>query len=73
MSIGDRWIIDSGFSHQEIDDKNNFETSKHYKGCSVNFCNDVPCLVKGKGLIRLTHKIRCNNAYWVEGLNNKFF
>ena len=50
-------------------DKIKFETFEHYNGKSVRFGNDVPCLVKGKGSIRLTNKITCENANWVEGLN----
>ena len=33
------------------------------------FGNDAPCLIKGKGSIKLTEKISCDNAYYVEGLN----
>lgn len=49
-----------------------FENLEHYKGGSVKFCNDAPCLVKGKGPIKLIDEIRCDNAYWVEGLNYFF-
>lgn len=30
---------------------------------------DAPCLIKGKGSIKITEKISCDNAYYVEGLN----
>ena len=33
------------------------------------FGNDAPCLIKGKGFIKLTKKITCDDAYYVEGLN----
>ena len=33
------------------------------------FGNDIPCPIKGKGLIGLTDKRKCDNACWVEGHN----
>ena len=69
MSKGDRWIVDSGFSHHIIGDKSKFETLEYYKESYIKFGNDAPCIVKGKGSIKLTNKIRCDNSYWVEGLN----
>lgn len=68
MSKGDRWIIDSGCSHHMTGDKSKFETMEPYKVSCVKFGNDAPCLVKGKWLIQLTDKIKCDNIYWVEGL-----
>ena len=44
-------------------------TFTQYDGNSVRFGNDVPCLIKGKGSIKLTKNISCDNAYYVEGLN----
>ena len=46
-----------------------FKTLENYNGNSVRFGNDAPCLVKGKGSIKLTNKIICDNAYYFEGLN----
>ena len=36
------------------------------------FGNDAPCLVKGKGSMQLTNKIKCDNIYWVEGPNYNY-
>ena len=41
----------------------------YYDGNNVRFDNDAPCLIKGKGSIKLTKKILFENAYYVEGLN----
>ena len=65
VSKGDRWIIDSGCSHHMTGDKSKFQTLEYYKENCVKFGNDAPCLVKGKGSIRLTNKIKCDNTYWV--------
>ena len=56
-------------SHHMIGDKGKFTALTHYDGNSVRFGNDAPCLIKGKGSIKLTEKISCDNAYYVEGLN----
>ena len=56
VNKNDTWTIDSGCSH-------------HMIGDSVRFGNDAPCLIKGKGSIKLTEKISYDNAYYVEGLN----
>ena len=32
VNKGERWIIDSVFSHHMSSDKSNFETLEHYKG-----------------------------------------
>ena len=52
-----------------IRDKSNFITLNQYDGNSVRFGNDAPCLIKGKGSIKLTKKILCVNVYYVEGIN----
>ena len=65
----DRWIIDSGCSHHMNGDKSKFITLTSYDGNSARFGNDAPCLIKGKGSIKPTDKISCDNAYYVEGLN----
>ena len=52
-----------------IGDKGKFTTLTHYVGNNVRFGNDALCLIKGKGSIKLTQKISCDNAYYVEGLN----
>ena len=69
MNKNDRWIIDSGCSHHMIGDKSKFVNFTQYDGNSVRFGNDAPCQIKGKGSIKLTEKISCDNAYHVEGLN----
>ena len=52
-----------------IGDKSNFITLTSYDGNNVRFSNDALCLIKGKRSIKLTNKISCDNAYYVEGLN----
>ncbi|MDF3686383.1 hypothetical protein, partial [Enterobacter hormaechei] len=69
MNKSDRWIIDSGCSYHVTGDKSKFITFTQYDGNSVRFGNDAPCQIKGKGSIKLTEKISCDNAYYVEGLN----
>ena len=49
-------LLMSGCSHHMTGDKSKFETLQHYKGKSVKFGNDAPCLIRGKGLIKLTDK-----------------
>ena len=49
-------------------DKTKFIILNCYDGNSVRFGNDAPCLIKGKGSIKLIDKILCDNAYYVEGL-----
>ena len=70
VSKNDTWIIYSGCSHHMNSDKTNFEHMEHYDGGSVRFGNNEPCCVKGKGCISLTNELRCDNAYWVEGLKH---
>ncbi|MDF3675387.1 hypothetical protein, partial [Enterobacter hormaechei] len=41
----------------------------YYDGNSVRFSNDLPSLIKGKGSIKHTEKILCDNVYYVEGHN----
>ena len=43
---GDKWIIDSGFSHHMTGDKSKFETFKYCNGGSVKFGNDKPFPMK---------------------------
>ena len=50
-------------------DKSKLITLNYYDGNSVRFGNDAPCLIKGKGFIKLTDKISSENAYYVEELN----
>ena len=54
----DKWIVDSGCSHHMTRDKSKFVTFTQYDGNSVRFGNDAPCLIKGKGSIKLTRKFR---------------
>jgi hypothetical protein len=68
--ISDTWIIDSGCSHHMIGDRSKFEKMEKYNGGSVRFGNNDPCLIKGKGTITLSNGIKCDNAYWVEGLRH---
>ena len=69
MSKNDKWIIDSRCFHHMTGDKIKFTSFTQYDGNSVRFGNNAPCLIKGKGSIRLIEKISCDNAYYVEGLN----
>ena len=46
-----------------------FTSFTQYDRNSVRFGNNAPCLIKGKGSIKLTEKISCDNVYYVEGLN----
>ena len=66
----DTWIIDSGCSYHITSDKTKFEHMEHYDGGSVRFGNNEPCCIKGKCCMSLTNEHRCDNSYWVEGLNN---
>ena len=47
-----------------------FEYLEHYDGGSVRFGNNDPFYVKWKGCITLNKGIKCDNAYWVEGLRH---
>ena len=69
MNKNDRCIIDNRCSHHMTGDKSKFITFTQYDGNSVRFDNNAPCQIKGKGSIKLTKKISCDNAYYVEGLN----
>ena len=69
VNKNDRWIIDSGCSHHMTGDKSKLVTLYCYDGNSVRFGNDAPCLIKGKGSIKLTNNISCDNAYYFEILN----
>ena len=69
VNKNEKWIIDSGFSHHMTGDKGKFTTLNHYDGNNVKFGNDAPCLIKGKGSIKLTQNISCDDAYYVKGLN----
>ena len=59
-----QWMLTS---HDRREKK--FVNFNQYDGNSVRFGNDAPCQIKGKGSIKLTEKISCDNAYYVEGLN----
>ena len=72
VNKNDKWIIDSGCSNHMNGDKSKFITLTSYDGNSVRFGNDAPCLIKGKGSIKLIKRILCDNAYYVEGLNYNF-
>ena len=69
VNKNDKWIIENECSHHMTRDKSKFITLTSYDENSVRFGNDAPCLIKGKGSIKLTYKISCDNAYYVEGLN----
>ena len=56
VNKNDKWIIDSKCSHHMIGDKSKFVTLTQYDGNNVRFGNDAPCLIKGKGSIKLTKK-----------------
>ena len=69
MNKNDKWIIDSGCSHHMIGGKSKFTTFTQYDGNSVRFGNYAPCLIKGKGSIKITKNILCDNVYHVERPN----
>lgn len=62
------WIIEFGSSRNMIGDKTKFEHLDYYDGGSIKSRNNEPCYVKGKGCIPLIDELKCDNAYWVEGL-----
>ena len=64
------WIIDSGYSNHITGDKIKFEQLEYYDGASVRFGNNEPYCIKEKGSITLTKELKCDNAYWVEGLKH---
>ena len=68
ISKNDTWIIDSGSSCRMTDDINKFEKIEECDGETIKIGNDIPCRVKGRGSLMLNDKIRCENAYWVQGL-----
>ena len=68
MNKNDKWIIDSGCSHHMTGDKSKFTSFTQNDGNSVRFGNNAPCLIKGKGSIKLTKKISCDSVYYFEGL-----
>ena len=57
VNKNDKWIIDSGCSYHMTRNKCKFFTLTEYDGNSVRFGNDAPCLIKGKGSIKLTENI----------------
>ena len=54
MNKNEKWIIDSGCFHHMTGDKSKFITFTQYDGNSVRFGINAPCLIKGKGSIKLT-------------------
>ena len=66
VNKSDRWIIDSGCSHYMIGDKSKLITLNYYDGNSVRSGNDAPCLIKGKGFIKLTDNILCDNCVGIK-------
>ena len=54
VNKNDKCIIGSEFSHHMSRDKSRFITLNYEDGNSVMFGNDAPCLIKGKGSIKLT-------------------
>lgn len=69
VSKADPWIIDSGCSHHMTSDIDKFKNLEKYDGGFVRFGNDAPCSIKGRGSIVLNEKMRCDDGYWVKGLN----
>lgn len=54
LNKNERWIIGSGCSHHMTRDKSKFITLNYYDENIVRFGNDAPCVIKGKGYIKLT-------------------
>lgn len=65
----DTWIIDSGCTHHMTSDIEKFDRLDEYDGGSIRMGNDAPCMVRGKGSLMINDRIKCENAYWVDGLN----
>ena len=68
VNKNEKFIIYSGCSHHMTRDKSKFITLTSYDRNSVRFGSNAPCLIKGKGTIKLTYTISCDKAYYVEGL-----
>ena len=68
VSKNDTWIIDSRCSHHMTGDISKFDKLEEYNSGTIKLGNDVPCLVKGGGSLMLNDKIKCDDAYWVQGL-----
>lgn len=62
VNKNDKWIIDSGCSNYMKGDKSKLITLNYYDGNNVRFVNDASYLIKGKGSIKLTKNILCDNA-----------
>ena len=65
VNKNNKWIIDNGCSHHMTGDKSKFTTLNYYDRNGVRFGNDTPYLIKGKGSIKLTEKILCDNSYYI--------
>lgn len=70
INNSNEWIIDSGCSHHMIGDRRKFLSLEEYDGGVVQFGNDAPCMVKGKGYISLNGKRSADDVYWGEGLKH---
>ena len=57
VNKSDRWIIDSGCLRHITRHKSKFITLEYYNGNSVRFGNDAPCLIKGKGSIKMIENV----------------
>ena len=68
VNKSERWIIDNGCSHLMTEDKSKSITLNYYDGYSVSLGNGAPCLIKGKGSIKIRENILCENDFYVEGL-----
>ena len=61
--------MDSGFLYHMTSDPSKFDKFEEIDdGGTTKLGNDVLCPVKGKWSLMLNDKIRCDDAYWVEGL-----
>jgi hypothetical protein len=67
------WYIDSGCSKHMTGDKSKFLTLSEIKSGNVNFGNDAPRKIKGKGMVSLSNgKWKAQDVLFVEGLKHNF-
>jgi hypothetical protein len=65
------WYIDNGCSKHMTRDKSKFLTLSERKSGNVNFGNDAPGKIKGKGMVSLSNgKGKAQDVLFVEGLKD---
>lgn len=56
-----------------IGDISKFDKLENSDGAFVKLGNDVLCLVKSRGSLRINDKIICDDSYWVQWINYNLF